>query len=132
MRRTFDAFEAPEYSREGAESFYAFLEKIPASFAMGLLPIWACYLADTLAGVIALRDGSHICLLFVEERFHRRGIARKLTQQAARFAAERGCAFLTVNSSPYAVPAYQALGFQALSEERVEDGIRYTPMRLEI
>lgn len=35
---------------------------------------------------------------------------------------------LTVNSSPYAVPAYEKLGFQLNGEEETVSGIRFQPM----
>ena len=36
---------------------------------------------------------------------------------------------MTVNSSPYAVPAYQKLGFEATEAQQLKDGIIYTPMK---
>jgi len=36
---------------------------------------------------------------------------------------------MTVNSSPYAVDIYRRLGFHAISEEQLTDGIRFTPMK---
>jgi len=37
---------------------------------------------------------------------------------------------MTVFSSPFAVPIYQALGFESTDKEQVDNGIRYFPMRL--
>ena len=36
---------------------------------------------------------------------------------------------LTLNSSPYGLPFYLSIGFEALSEEQEINGIRFTPMR---
>lgn len=129
VRSVFDRFEAPDYSREGAASFYSFLDSVPEQFAAGALRIWAALREGRLAGVLAMRDGCHICLLFVDPGFHRQGIARALVQTAAAFARENGQKQLTVNSSPYAVPVYHRLGFSDLNAEQTADGIRFTPMR---
>lgn len=129
VRRVFDCFEAPDYSEEGTASFYSFLDLVPEQFAAGALHIWAALREDRLIGMLALRDGCHICLLFVEPDFHRQGIARALVQTAADFARENGQEQLTVNSSPYAVPIYHRLGFSDLAPEQMADGIRFTPMR---
>ncbi len=129
VRSVFDRFEAPDYSREGAASFYSFLDSVPEQFAAGALRIWAALREERLVGVLAMRDGCHICLLFVDPGFHRQGIARALVQTAAAFARESGQEQLTVNSSPYAVPAYHRLGFSDLGPEQTADGIRFTPMR---
>lgn len=129
VRGVFDRFEAPDYSREGIASFYAFLDSVPGQFSSGALKIWAALREERLVGVLALRDGRHICLLFVDPCFHKQGIARSLVQTAAAFARENGQKQLTVNSSPYAVPVYHRLGFSDLSAEQTADGIRFTPMR---
>ena len=129
VRGVFDRFEAPDYSREGAASFYSFLDSVPEQFAAGALRIWAALREERLAGVLAMRDGCHICLLFVEPDFHRQGIASALVQTAADFARKNGQEQLTVNSSPYAVPIYHRLGFSDLAPEQMADGIRFTPMR---
>lgn len=36
---------------------------------------------------------------------------------------------LTLNSSPYGLPFYLAIGFEPTGEEREINGIRFTPMR---
>lgn len=35
---------------------------------------------------------------------------------------------MTVNSSPYAVPVYEKLGFHATGSEQTVNGLRFTPM----
>jgi len=82
-----------------------------------------------IAGFIGVRDGSHVYHMFVDRAFHRRGIAHALWQ-AARAAAGDAAAF-TVNSSNYAVPVYEALGFVRTSPMLVHKGIAFNPMRSE-
>lgn len=81
-----------------------------------------------LAGAVGVRDGSHLYHLFVDERFHRRGIATRLWEHAL---AEAGYpARFTVNASLFAVPLYERLGFTAAGDAVVKDGIAFQPMVL--
>lgn len=121
--QVFQRFEAPEYSQEGVDSFAAFLKDRPGLLA---LKAWGAWEDGALLGVLAVRAGErHVCLCFVREDWHRRGVGRALWQ---RFLEEAGPGRVTVNSSPYAVGFYESLGFRAVSGEQVRDGIRFTPM----
>ena len=119
----FRRFEAPEYSAQGIETFYAYIQNMEQ---VKTLVIYGAYRDGELAGVLALR-GDHISLFFVREEVQGRGIGKTLF----RYAAARAGRPMTVHSSPYAVDIYRRLGFVPTAEEQVEDGIRYTPMRLE-
>ena len=117
IHKTFMQFEAPDYSEEGARSFEAFLN---SKDQMAKLEMFGAYDDEKLVGII-----SHICLFFVDAKYQRLGIGRKLWEHILRNSeADR----ITVNSSPYAVEIYHRLGFQDLSCEQLADGIRYTPM----
>jgi hypothetical protein len=48
------------------------------------------------------------------------------------YLPEKKVSFCTVNSSPYAVEFYHRLGFYDLSAEKVEAGMRITPMRKDL
>ena len=48
VRGVFDRFEAPDYSREGIASFYAFLDSVPGQFSSGAFKIWAALREDRL------------------------------------------------------------------------------------
>lgn len=45
---------------------------------------------------------------------------------------EKGFSHVTVNSSAYAVPVYQHLGFVVMRPEQCVSGIRFTPMTLHL
>jgi GNAT superfamily N-acetyltransferase len=80
-----------------------------------------------LAGVVALRGNSHLYLLFVDKRWQRKGLARRLWA-VARTAAPAGMRRYTVNASAYAVPAYERLGFRRTGGPHERSGVRYQPM----
>jgi GNAT superfamily N-acetyltransferase len=75
------------------------------------------------AGFIAIRPPSHVFHQFVAQAYHRRGVARQLWD-GARGAATA----FTVNASPYAVPAYEALGFACAGPMACVRGVSFQPM----
>lgn len=131
VRRVFAEFEAPDYAQEGIDVFHRFIapEALTEQFRTGALKLWGAFRQDTLAGVAAVRNRSHISLLFVDASCHRQGIARALFSAVRDFCrTDPAVSRITVNSSPYAVEIYRRLGFTATDAERVTDGIRFTPM----
>lgn len=130
----FEIFEAPEYEEMGIKTFRHFIEysNMVEKVHQGEMTFWGCYLNNYLVGVIALREGQHISLLFVREQFHHLGVARRLVKMAVAYveAMKPETRAVTVNSSPYAVGFYEKVGFQALGPEKMADGIRFTSMRL--
>ena len=132
--KTFLRFEADEYSQEGVDHFWEFIydDTLRRMFCLGQYRLFVALTEDgTIAGVISLRDGNHISLLFVDEVYHRQGVGTALVKYVTDFLhREEGKYFVTVNASPYGVPFYKQVGFRPLGEEVTERGITYTPMRL--
>ena len=121
----FMQYVAPDYSSEGVETFRAFVSGTEATQSLAL---YGAFEGEAMAGMIATRNnGAHITLFFVDSRYHHRGVGRALVQKVIDLCPDD---VITVHSSPYAVPVYEKLGFCALCEERLNDGIRYTPMKL--
>src|SRR5687768_13193889 len=84
-----------------------------------------------LAGVIAIRDQTHIFHLFVATEFQRQGLARALWIRVQRMlSADASSVDFTVNSTLAAAPVYTRLGFEQVKPEVHEHGIAYVPMRL--
>ena len=67
---------------------------------------------SVLAGVVAIRNGTHVYHLFVQPERHGLGLGRRLWTLARRELVDPGARMLTVNSSINAVPVYEAFGFQ--------------------
>ena len=121
--RVFNKFEAPEYNEKGIDSFH---QAIKSPEYTSQLKIYGAFYREEIVGVLATRNmGSHIALFFVNDRFHRMGIGRQLVERALKNCLTNE---MTVNSSPYAVKIYRALGFVEVDTEQISDGIRYTPM----
>lgn len=73
--------------------------------------------------------GGHIALFFVDSNYQRQGIGKKLFSLVSE---DNTGGSITVNSSPFAVPIYHRLGFVDTNSERVTNGLRYTPMMINL
>lgn len=88
------------------------------------------FVDGVLAGFIGLRGGTHVYHMFVDARFQRRGIARRLWNVARAAPPRPGHpGIFTVNASNAAVPVYLALGFERTAPMQVFR-VPYNPMRL--
>lgn len=86
---------------------------------------------EGVVGFIALRDNKHVFHMFVDKGHHRQGIAKALWQVARETALAAGNpGGFTVNSSNYALPVYEALGFVRTAPTQCKNGIYYNPMAL--
>lgn len=133
--RTFMQFEAKDYTPEGIESFQDFITDtvLHRMFVMGSYQLFGAYDNSKMVGMISLRNETHISLLFVDEKYHRIGIGRKLIEYVSDYVLnEEGHHMITVNAAPYATGFYHRVGFIDTDTEQTNDGIRYTPMERSI
>ncbi len=84
-----------------------------------------------LRGLIGLREGTHLYQLFVRSGWHRQGIGRTLwlymlSDWPSQWSRPE---HITVNASPYGLPAYKALGFVPTGPRAETNGIAFVPMR---
>lgn len=130
---TFLIYEAPEYTIEGVKNFQDFIRdpRLKEMFQKGDFQTFGAFKGDTIIGILGFR-GQHISLLFVEPQYHHQGIASNLLKCFFKTMKSLGCERMTVNSSPYAVPFYKKFGFYSISGEISKDGIRYTPMKIDL
>jgi GNAT superfamily N-acetyltransferase len=131
ITRVFDEFVAPDLSAEGAREFLKFVQPdaLRERSRAGYLTLVA-RLGGEMAGVIQMKGYDHISLYFVDRAHMGRGIGRKLWRRALAICRRQrpDLAEITVNSSLYAVPIYEKLGFRQAKPEQVVNGIRYVPM----
>lgn len=118
----FSEYESPEYSKEGTEEFRRCLHD--ETYLAGIT-YYGAFDRETLIGEIGIRPRQrHICFFFVKGSYHRKGIGTKLFQ----YLLHNDPGPITLNSSPYGLPFYQALGFRLTDKEQTVNGIRFTPM----
>ena len=102
-------------------------------FLAGKYLLFVAVEGDNLIGLITLRSGNHISLLFVDEAYHRRGIGRALVKYLQEFMLQNTKhTTITVNASPYGIPFYHQLGFHDTGAKTTKKGIIYTPMEFRL
>ncbi len=123
----FQVYEAPVYTAEGTEEFRRSLKD--EVFLAGIR-WYGAFDGEQLVGMAAIRpDRCHICLFFVDGRYHRRGIGTRLFKRIREDFPDR---MITLNSSPYGLPFYEHLGFTATGREQTVNGLRFTPMECRV
>ena len=124
-KRIFIESEDESYSKEGIETFCNFVDnkKITKSFK-----VYGAFEDNILKGLIATdRRKRHINLFFVDKVSQGKGIGKKLMNIVVN---NNENSYITVNSSRYGVPIYEKLGFIKMEEEKEQDGLKFTPMKL--
>jgi GNAT superfamily N-acetyltransferase len=133
--RVFDEAIAPMFPEQGVREFttYVQMETLRTRSLADHFVLLATA-AGEIVGMIEMRGCRHVSLLFVDERFQRRGLAGELLRQALEICRSGGMESveITVNSSPNSVQVYERLGFRPTGPEQEVNGIRFTPMRLQV
>lgn len=131
VARTFNEFIAPEFTEEGVDEF--FLYSNPSALKKRLELDYFSIVAEyggKLAGMIEVKRNNHISMLYVDKQFQRKGLAKTLIQNALKHISsdKEIPKDITVNSSRYAVPFYESLGFIQFEEEKTIYGVIHIPM----
>jgi hypothetical protein len=122
----FNQFVASTYAPEGVREFLRYVS--PEKLIKRSADNHSTAIAEShgrIVGMVEMRNGDHVSLLFVEPSKHKRGIARGLMQHVI---AMHNCERITVHSSPNAEPIYVRLGFIPDGPEQTKHGIRFVPM----
>ena len=132
VKKTFDEFEACDYSKEGVEEFYKFIDiDNIRSLLKGNFKLLMVESYERVIGVMGYRDNCHISLLFVDKKHHHQGIAKTLFEKMKKDVSEL-TNIITVNSSPYALGFYKKMGFIENGELEIVNGIKFIPMSLNL
>lgn len=124
-KRVFIESEDDSYTKKGIETFCNFVDnkKITKSFK-----VYGAFEDNVLKGLIATdRRKKHISLFFVDKDSQGKGIGKELMSIIIN---KNENSYITVNSSRYGVPIYEKLGFVKIEEEKEQDGLKFTPMKL--
>ena len=125
--KSFYFAEKNHYSMEGMERFRDLTS--PISLAMntldGSVRLFGYFCENELIGVGAVKDRSHILLLFVLPGYARQGAGSALL---CRLESECEKGVVTLNASDGAVLFYQKRGYRIAGARRVEEEMVFTPM----
>ncbi len=127
IRRTADEMVCRDFNPGGPEEFYAAVRHIVYEEPVDHLLLVA-ERNGIPVGMLDIRDGFHICLFFVDKSEQRQGTGRALFDEMLSRIHVPPDKILEVNSSLYAVPVYERLGFQAVTGVQLKNGIRFVKM----
>ncbi|MCB0191708.1 MAG: GNAT family N-acetyltransferase [Anaerolineae bacterium] len=82
-----------------------------------------------IEGVIELKEGRHVAMLFVAPEHQKKGVGKKLLASALRYARVDT---VTVSASLPSVPAYKKYGFACTGDIAESAGLVYQPMEIEL
>ena len=88
--KVFLKFESEEYGEEGTRNFLEFVsdQNLKKMFLLGRYIMFVAKEENDIIGLISVRSGNHISLLFVDERYHRKGVASSLMKCRLGFLLE--------------------------------------------
>ena len=122
--KVFIEYEAPSYTEEGIKEFK---KTIDDNKWIESRDFYGAFDENgKILGVIATKDITHIALFFVDGKYHKQGIGRKLFNKVKSLNEKD---FFTVNSSPYAHEIYKHLGFVDTDTEQNVNGLVFYPMK---
>ena len=121
--KVFSEYESPDYAPEGTEEFRKCLHD--ESYLSGI-DYYGAFDGSRLIGEIGIRpEQKHICFFFTDGKYHRLGIGTRMFRYLLNDYQQQT---ITLNSSPYGLPFYKAIGFAETEPEKTVNGIRFTPM----
>jgi len=80
-------------------------------------------------GVIELKEGRHVAMLFVDPESQNKGIGSELFSEVMAYARTE---IITVSASLNSVSAYLKYGFVCTGEPDEKSGLKYQPMEFEL
>jgi ribosomal protein S18 acetylase RimI-like enzyme len=126
---------APDFPPEGVEEFlkYARPEALRRRWSGSEHFALLATQGEQMVGMIEMRNHDHVSMFFVDPAHMGRGIGRALWERALAACRQAWPELrrVSVNSSPYALPIYEKLGFRQTEPEQVVNGIRFVPMVVE-
>lgn len=129
--RTFIKYEGKDYTEEGIQKFFEFIsgDDLYVSFLKGEYQLMVAVDRGEVIGAGSIRNGNFLSLLFVDERYHKRGVGSCILKKLCEYLKnEAGEKYVVLQAAPYAVEFYRKQGFRAVRPEMEFSGIRVTPM----
>lgn len=117
---------APSLSVQGVDTFVKVAaQKAFAERLVGDNLMLVCVAEGTLVGLIELKEGRHVAMLFVAPAWQRKGVGKHLVNAALEQARAN---VVTVSASLSSVAAYERYGFVLAGEVGERGGLIYQPM----
>ena len=129
---TFKIYQTKEYTQEGIESFYDFIhdKDLKKMFMQGFYKMFLAFDGTKIIGLITLRNGCHISLLFIDKAYQKQGVGSSLIKYLSDYLYyKEKIRYVTVDAAPNAVEFYHKTGFWDLAPLQYRQGISFVPMK---
>ena len=80
---------------------------------------------NEIVGFITIKNKNRLFYLFVDEKYHKKGIAKELWNYVKE---QYDVLNMSVNSSFYAIKTYESFGFKVTGDQSEYLGLKYQPM----
>lgn len=125
----FVKFVAKDFEEEGVMKFFKFVTMHNIEQKLNFYGAYSDGGVDLLGMIAICSSNNQIALFFVTPKLLGVGIGRSLIEYVVSVTKVNE---LYVQAVPSAYRVYKSLGFEEVGKERVEFGMRYTPMKLNI
>ena len=129
VKRIYLKYNSKIDSEEGINNILTFMSKENMRlrfYIEGALMLIARDENKEIIGVIELRDFEHISLFFVDDKYFKFGIGKKLFEEVKNILELEK---YSVNASDYALEFYKKLGFIQITDSiKIENGVHFYPM----
>lgn len=134
VREVFEKQVAPSYKPEGREAFLRYADVNALRARLSNHKVFVAEFDEEVVGVLEMRGTDHLSMFFVNDIWQQRGVGTALFEAAMKsnLSENPDLEFITVHSSPNSVEFYKSLGFETQKPEQESDGIRFTPMILDL
>jgi len=126
--RVFDQHVAPSFELEGIEEMHRHVSAEAIAERARTHATFVAWQGALPAGVIEVRDLTHVSMLFVRTSHMGLGIATALMARAEEACRAAGLPRMTVHSSVNAQSFYERLGFHATHDPQHVHGFSFVPM----
>ena len=128
VKRTFSRFVAPDFARGGIKKWLEQQTPQKQIERAAARDVYVAVIGNKIVGMIEAAENKRISRLFVDRRYHRRGIARNLAIKIEMLFRKRGIKLIRVYSSGFAREFYERMGYRKSRGAVRKDGMVYYPM----
>lgn len=129
VKRIYLKYNSKIDSEEGINNILTFMSKENMRlrfYIEGALMLVARDKNNKIVGAIELKNFEHISLFFVDDKYFKFGIGKKLFEEVKNIVKLEK---YSVNASDYALEFYKKLGFVQITDSiKIENGAHFYPM----
>jgi GNAT superfamily N-acetyltransferase len=129
VEKTFNEFVADSCTKKGRELYLSMSSPENNIKNSKTCDIFVAICKNKVIGMIEGNSKDKLLRLFVDKKYHGKGIARKLMNKIEKLYNKKGIKRIKVWSSPYAIKFYEKMGYKKTTRLIKNYGLIYQPMK---